>query len=221
MLILWGHFLFCVFSEGYSLGQVAHHCRHSGEGKQALEISSQRDNVLPCTFPSRRLMQKPLPHLVSRTTRSSCVFKTVGWKSSSGTWAAPRKRSLVQKSHQAVILKSCLLFVKAHRVLSFTFYTFSFCFYSLRLYKEALYATDYLNLFFYPNKMLLWLQLPNPILFPPFQYSRYFFQVWKEKNLIFIYHPMFQIDFMGRVLALILYCFLVSCCFQPRSNYPH
>lgn len=175
--------IFCstCFQKGTPWVQVVHYCRNSGGGKQTLEISSKGNSVLPCTFPSRRLMWKPLPHLVSRTTRYSCLFKTIGWKSSSDTWAPPRKRSLVQKSHQAVILKGCLLFAKEHRVLSFTFCTFSFCFYSLGLYKETFYATDYLKLFFYPNKMLLWLQLPNPVLFPPFQYFRYFFQVWKEK----------------------------------------
>lgn len=120
--------------------------------------------MFTCAIPSSKLMQESHPNLVTRTTRHSFVFKTVGWKITQTHQLAPESEAWCKSLTQAVILKGWLLLAKEQRLLSFTFYTFSFCFYSLELYKETIYTTDYAKLFFYPNKMLLWLQLPNPIL---------------------------------------------------------
>lgn len=119
-------------------------------------VLSSTVTLLPCAVPSSRLMQKPHPDLVTVTTRHPCVFKTDCWvetKLRHISWCA-ESEAWCRSLKQSVMLKGWLLVAKEQRLLPLTFYTDSFCFYSLGLYRENLYATGYLKLFFYPNKML-------------------------------------------------------------------
>lgn len=151
MLLPCGCPLFYLFSEGQSCVYLACYYRTSGGGKQTLVLRST-GTLLPCAVPSSRLMQKPHPNLVTRTTRHSSVFKTdcrVENKLRHISWFA-ESEACCRSLKQSAILKGWLLVAEEQMLLSVTFYFYSFCFYSLGLYKDTLYVTDYLKKFFSP-----------------------------------------------------------------------